>query len=140
MDAIRLTIFGLTLLAAVSPCNAENEKDEEPEATNEKVCVNSRTISSFDGLSDEYLFIEEGRKTYFLMTMRQRCSGLRDAAGIAVKNSTSRICSDEFGEITFRDRGMGMRTCRIGKIEAVESKDEAKALIEKKKEGKNEAK
>jgi len=134
MNAFRATIFALTLVALVSPVLAEDEKTKSTEETAEeataKVCVNARTIRSFDGLSDNYLFVEESRNTYFLMAMKQRCSGLRDAAGIAFKNPTSQICSDEFGEITFRDRGMGARTCRIGKIEPVESKDQAKALIE----------
>lgn len=133
MKAIRTSILGLFLAAFASPAVADEEKEAEPAVEDAKVCINSRTIRNFDGLSDNYLFIEESRKTYFLLEMRQRCSGLRDAIGIAFKNPSSRICSNEFGEITFKDHGMGMRTCRIGEITAVESKDEAKALIKNEK-------
>jgi len=120
-----------------SPSIAADDKDEDVNEKSPKVCVDTRTVRGFDGLSDEYLFIQEGSKSYYLMAMKNRCIGLRNANGIALKNTTSRICSDEFGEVTFRDRGMGLRTCRIGKIEAVESKEEAKALIEKKKQAKS---
>lgn len=139
MYAVRLTIFGLSLALMGSPSIADEQKDADAKETTSKVCVNTRTIRSFDGLSDEYLFVQEGSKSYYLMAMRNRCHGLRNANGIAIKNTSSRICSNEFGEITFRDRGgMGLQTCRIGKIEVVDSKDEAKALIEKKKQAKSE--
>ena len=45
---------------------------------------------------------------------------------------TSRVCSDGFGEIIYRDRmgGRRMESCRIGTIERVESRDDAEAIVE----------
>jgi hypothetical protein len=143
MNVIRLALVGLTLSALVTPCVGDDEAaeadeaKEAKEAKDERVCVNSRSIRSFDGLSDKYVFIEERSKTYFLMTMRSQCNGLRSANGIMIQDTTSKVCSDGFAEIRYRDRGMGMRRCRIGKIESVESKDAAKALVAERKDAKN---
>jgi hypothetical protein len=63
--------------------------------------------------------------------MRNRCINLRNAMVIALKDTTSRICSDGFGEIVYRDRmsSRRMQSCRIGKIEVVDSKDDARAIV-----------
>jgi hypothetical protein len=137
MNVIRLALAGLTLSALVTPCVGDDEAAEAKEAKDERVCVNSRSIRSFDGLSDKYVFVEERSKTYFLMTMRSQCNGLRDAKGIVIQDTTSRFCSDGFAEIRYSDRGNALRRCRIGKIESVESKDAAKALVAERKDAKN---
>ena len=109
---------------------AADEHEEAPaDESEEKVCIQSNLIRNFDGLSDDYLFVEQRQKEYFLLTMQFRCSGLRFAQGIALKDTTSRICSGGFGEVIFRERGFGPKTCRIEKIERVENKDEARAII-----------
>jgi hypothetical protein len=131
----KILVFGVALLTLTAPCVADEETDKT--RTKEKVCVNSRGIRSFDGLSDQHVFIEERSKTYYLMTMTQRCFGLRNANGIAIKDTTSRVCSNGFGDIKYRDPGMGIRSCRINTIESVESKDQAKALIAERKAAKD---
>ena len=125
----------LTILAAgfllSSTALAEDESSDESEAAaeEEKVCINSRQVNGFDALDDEHVLVEEGVKDYFLLTMDHRCPGLRHANGIAFKDTTSRICSDGFGNIVFRDMGRTLTSCRIGPIERVADKDEAEALI-----------
>jgi hypothetical protein len=60
--------------------------------------------------------------------------------GIAIKDSTNRVCSDGFGEIAYRDRmggGRRLESCRIDTIERVESKDDAKAIVAARKEAKS---
>ncbi len=63
--------------------------------------------------------------------MRNQCHNLRESMGIAIKDATSRVCSDGFGEIVYRDRmgGRRLESCRIEAIERVEDKDEAKAIV-----------
>ena len=127
----------MTLLAAAalafSPAIADKHEKAEPAGVEdaraeERVCFNRRTVDSFEGLSDKHVVIEERGNDFYLLTMRNRCSGLEDARGIGIKDTMSRICSNSFAEIIYRDMGR-MERCRIGDIERVESKEEAKALV-----------
>jgi len=133
----KILVFGGALLTLTAPCVADEATDKTP--AKEQVCVNSRVIRNFDGLSDQHVFIEERSKTYYLLTMTQRCFGLRNANGIAIKDTTSRVCSNGFGEVKYRDRGTGISSCRIKTIEPVESKDQAKALVADRKAAKDDA-
>ena len=128
------TAIGLMLLLCALPALAEDEPEEQQNASEDKVCIRSNLVRNFDGLTDEYLFVEERSKKYYLLTLRPRCTGLRHARGIALKDTTSRICSGGFGEVIVRERGIGPRTCRIEKIESVENKDEARAIIAEREE------
>lgn len=128
----RLTLL-IALALAANAALADEHEDAAAEAADEsqaeeRVCFNRRQVNSFDGLSDKHVYIREGTSNYYLLTMRNRCTGLRDANGIAIKDTMSRICPNSFSEIMFRDMGRVQR-CRIGDIERVENKDEAKALV-----------
>lgn len=133
MKSIVPILFGAILLAPDTPCRAEDNAAEDRTAEEPEVCFSRRSVRNFDALSDEHVFIEERRKEYFLLTMRNRCHGLRYAQGIGINDTMSRICSDGFGEIIYRDGGR-MQRCRIGTIERVQNKDEAKATIAERKE------
>ena len=104
------------------------DKGAEEAPVEERACFNRRQVRSFDGLSDRHVYIREGVNDYFLLTMRNRCTGLRNARGIGIKDTMSRICSNTFAEIVFNDMGRVQR-CRIGTVERVENKDEAEALV-----------
>lgn len=126
-----LVCLALTLNLAVADEHEKGkigDKDAEEAAVEEKVCFNRRQVNSFDGLSDRHVYIREGVNDYFLLTMRNRCTGLRDARGIGIKDTMGRICSNSFAEIIFNDLGRVQR-CRIGTVERVQNKDEAKALV-----------
>ena len=72
--------------------------------------------------------------------MRSRCIGLRNAMGIAFRDTSSRTCSDGFGEIVYRDRMAGggrMESCRIDTIEKVEGIDDAKESVAARREADN---
>ena len=126
---ILLASLALTFNCAVADEHEKAEpKSAQESATEEKACFNRRQVRSFDGLSDEHVYIKEGANDHFLLTMRNRCSGLRDARGIGIKDTMSRICSNSFAEIIYRDMGR-MQRCRIGDIERVENKDDAEALV-----------
>ena len=109
-------------------------------AADEKVCISSNLVRNFDGLDDRHVFVEERTKNYYLLTMRHRCNGLRNANAIGLKDTTSRICSGGFGEVVFRERGIGPNKCRIETIERVENKDEARAIIAEREQWKKEQK
>ena len=125
-----LSLIGVAVTLSIGPALADEHATEE-EA--EEVCINTNLVRNFDGLDDQHVFVEERSKDYYLLTMKRRCSGLRHANTIALNDTTSRICSGGFGEIIFREAGIGRMTCRIDTIEPVENKDEARAIIDERK-------
>jgi hypothetical protein len=134
MKTTNMAILALCALALSPLALAQNEEDGAAEKeSEERVCVNARSVRTFDAFTDEHVYVREGSNEHFLMTMQNRCHNLRNAQGIAFKNTTSRICSDGFGELAYRD-GMGsmarLATCRIDTIERVESKEDAEAIVD----------
>jgi len=128
----------LILILALSATSAfadEAEDEAEEEQTAERVCVNRRNINSFDAIDDEHVYIKATGNKHFLFTMQRKCFGLRNALGIAVKDTMSRVCSKGFGEIVYRDMGR-LQSCRIDTIESVASKEDAQGLVEDRKEAK----
>jgi hypothetical protein len=125
MLALLLTIFGPVAVA-------QEEGDSDMKESEERVCISSNRVRTFDAINDNYVYVGESANRHYLLTMWNRCLGLRHAQGIALKDTTSRICSGGFGEIVYRDRAGGgrMASCRIGKIERLENRDQAKERVE----------
>lgn len=124
--------------AAVADDEASPDVDTEADTEVEKVCLDSIRVRNFDGLSDFYLYVEQSRDELYLITMRHRCIGLRNANVFVFKDGKRRICSDDnFAEIVIRDMGRAM-SCNIGNIERVESKEAAKAIVEEREQARNE--
>ena len=129
----------LVLTVSMGATNAFAEDADEEAAEEEaveRVCVNKRSINSFDAIDDKHVYIKASSNKHFLFTMQRRCSGLRNAMGIGIKDTMSRVCSDGFGEIVYRDMGR-MQSCRIDNIESVASKDDAEGLVKDRKETKS---
>jgi hypothetical protein len=133
----------LILILAMSATSAfadEAEDEAEEEEAIERVCVNRRSINSFDPIDDQHVYIKATGNNHYLFTMQGRCFGLRDAYGIAVKDTMSRVCSKGFGEIVYRGRGQRLESCRIDTIEAVSGIDDARGLVEDRTAAKQEEK
>jgi hypothetical protein len=113
------------------------EEAGEEEAV-ERICVNKRNINSFDAIDDQHLYIRATGNRHYLFTMWSRCWGLRNAYGIGIKDTMSRVCSKGFGEIVYRDIGRRFQTCKIDTIETVASKDDARGLVADRKRAKEE--
>jgi len=128
----------LILVLALSGCAASSgDVAGESLGAAERVCVNVRNITSFDAIDDQHITIKaRGQQKHFLFTMHGGCFGLRSAYTIAVRDTLSRVCSNSFGELVYRDLGRGLKSCRIRTIEAVSSKDDAKGLVEDRKAAK----
>ena len=144
MNFVKTCFIALPVIILGSFATAQEPEEEErsnADETEERVCVNSRSIRTFDAISDEYVYVREGSNGHYLMTTQNRCFNLRHAQGIALKDATSRICSDGFGEIVYRN-GLGsaarLESCRIDKIERVDSRDDAKAIVEARKAAEDE--
>ena len=135
MKRWHLLILVVTIGATNAFADDADEQAAEEEAV-ERVCVNKRSINSFDAIDDEHVYIKASSNKHFLFTMQRRCSGLRHANGIGIKDTMSQVCSKGFGEIVYRDMGR-MQSCRIDTIEPVASKDDAKGLVKDRKETKS---
>ena len=130
----------MILILALSATSAFADEAADEEEAIERVCVNKRSINSFDPIDDQHVYIKATGNNHYLFTMQRRCFGLRDAYGIAVKDTMSRVCSKGFGEIVYRGRGQRLESCRIDTIEAVAGKDDARGLVEDRKAAKQEDK
>ena len=130
----------MILILALSATSAFADEAADEEEAIERVCVNKRSINSFDPIDDQHVYIKATGNNHYLFTMQRRCFGLRDAYGIAVKDTMSRVCSKGFGEIVYRGRGQRLESCRIDTIEAVAGKDDARGLVEDRKAAKQEKK
>ena len=114
---------------ASSETSAENPADRE--------CFNIQSISSWSTLDDKHLYVKGvGAANHYLLTMFSRCPGIRSAQVLAFSNQTNRLCSNDFGRVTYRD-GSTPYSCRINDIERVNSRDEAKAIAEARKNAKD---
>ena len=131
-------VTGLSLMLISHIASGQNE-GAEAEDESKQICLSVRAIRSFDALTDEFVYVKEGSSKHYLFTMRNKCFGLRNSMGIAIKDATSRVCSDGFGEILYRDRmgGRRLESCRIAEIERVENKDDARAIVDARGEMKN---
>lgn len=107
----------------------ELDADAIPQ-TAEEACFVVREVRNFDALTDEFVYVEGAHDEEFLLTMFSRCVGLRNAFGIAVSSRMSRVCSNSSAEITYREFGGRLATCLIAKVEGVEDKATAEALVE----------
>ncbi len=137
----RWQLLILILALTATGVFAEEAEDEaEEEEAIERVCVNKRSINSFDPIDDQHIYIKATGNNHYLFTMQRRCFDLRGAYGIAVKDTMSRVCSKGFGEIVYRGRGQRLESCRIDTIEAVAGKDDARRLVEDRKAEKQEEK
>lgn len=130
----RWQLMILILAMSIGSAFAEEaDEDADVEEAVQKVCVNKRSINSFDTIDDEHVYIKATGNKHYLFTMQRRCFGLRSAMGIGIKDTMSSVCSKGFGEIVYRDAGRA-QSCRIDTIESVASKDDAKGLVKDRKE------
>ena len=147
MKHLRIGLLGYTLLAvSAGLVLAQDDAKEIDESVtdereikeveigggpppSEEACFNVRTVRDFDGLDDQYIYVEARGDDHFLLTMDLGCIGLRNALGIAISNDVSRVCSNSFATITYRQFGR-LETCRVREVEAVEDKAAAQTLAE----------
>ena len=128
----RLIVTAAVTAIGLSTAHADEHDAEETEA--ERVCVYTRDIDNFDALDNRHVYVEARRDQRYLFTLDGGCFGLRSANVIAISDTTSRVCSNSFGRLSYREMGSSLRYCRIRDIEAVVDKDAARALVKARKE------
>ncbi len=103
----------------------------------ERTCINVRSISGFNPLSDRELLVTAIVNDHYLFTVTGICPGLRSADSIAISDPTSRICNDSFGSITYTDFAHGKQTCRVDRIERVADIEEARDIVKIRREARS---
>ena len=129
----------ILILTLVGCATSTEDVEDESAVAADRVCVNVRNITSFDAIDDRHLYVRaRGQPEHYLFTMDGTCIGLRGAHTIAVKDTFSRVCSNTFGEVIYRDLGRGLDSCRIRNVEAVASREDAAGLVKDRREAKRE--
>lgn len=130
----------ITILALTGCAASTADLAEQSTGAAEKVCVNARNIDSFDAIDDNHLYVRaRGPQRHFLFTLERSCFGLQSAHTISIRDALNRVCSNSFGEVIYREMGRGLESCRIRNIEAVAGKDDARGLVEDRREARREA-
>lgn len=125
----RVLVTNASFLLLLSACASESSLYDENTAS-ERVCVQVRSISSFNGLSDREVFVTAGVKNHYLFTVSGICMGLEQANAIGIADQSGRICGDGFGSIVFRDMGRNRRSCKVRNIEHVVDGAQAREWVD----------
>ena len=124
----------ISVIAVVTSGCASTETASEASAN--RTCFNIREITSWSSIDDKHLYIEGIRSdSKYLFTMFSSCYGIDFSQVIALSNPMSRLCSNDFGRVTYRDGGRRM-SCNIDNIEQVVSKADAEDIVEARGKGK----
>ena len=138
MQLRNLAVYGSMFLMSALPLLADDETSDTEKKKPSNVCINTRSESYFSPITDEYVFVENGRRNY-LLTIRNGCFGLRRGYAIAFKGSSRRICSNSRAEIEYTDLRIAMPSCRIEAIDSVKDRNEASGIINERERAKKEA-
>lgn len=141
LAAMLLTASALALALAAAPVQGAALQDSSPgfedgvpgdelgrdgDDLDPARCVTIRTISGYTVIDDRHLLIRGGPSRHYLVTTRQRCSGMRFGVQIGTSFSDNqRICQPHL-EFVIPDDGW---RCLIDTIEEVDSREHARDLI-----------
>lgn len=118
MKAVSLIVAAAALGAIASP--AARAAQEAPS------CVRVQNISGYSVIDSRHLLLRGGASAFYLVTTRNRCSGMRAGAQIGLSFAASARVCPSMNEFIIPDDGW---RCAIDTIEEVDSKAAAEALI-----------
>jgi hypothetical protein len=125
-SALALTLTAAPVLGAGLQDSAGQDASAQADGDEAPRCVTIRTISGYSVIDDRHLIIEGGPSRQYLVTTRQRCSGMRFGVQIGTSfTANQRICQPHMEYIIPDD---GWR-CLIDTIEEVDSREQAEELI-----------
>lgn len=89
--------------------------------------IRLQNINGYTVIDDEHLVLDGGARRHYLVTLRRRCPGLRFGAEIGLSFPSTTTLYTPFLEYVYTTDDM---RCFIDTIEAIDSLDAARALIE----------
>jgi hypothetical protein len=119
----------LIFIISVSGCASTGSATD---SSADRTCFNIREIKNWSSIDNKHLYVEGiGSDNNYLFTMFSSCYGIRSAQVIALSNQMSRICSNDFGKVTYKDGGRRM-SCNIKTVQQVADKEDAEGIVEAK--------
>lgn len=115
-------------LAAITLGGAAGASDSVQQAER---CVQIGSISGYTVIDDRHFVLQSGASNHFLVTTATRCSGLRYGVQLATSIQDNQRLCPPLNEYVIPEDGW---RCRIASIEAVESHDAARALVEERRQ------
>jgi hypothetical protein len=122
---------GVVLMAAAAALPAEGAGDAT--TTTEKTCFRVRDTRGMSAIDDRHVAVECVRDRFYLLTMANTCFGLENSIAVKVASEFDRVCSNDRAWLTYRDFDQTKR-CEILTVESVADLEEAKILVEKRKQ------
>jgi hypothetical protein len=119
------TVAALTIAISLTGAGASKPADEHHDTSAaDPSCMTIGDISSQTVIDDQHLLLRAGPDRLYLLTTRDRCSGMRPGERITLSFNPDRpLCRPDEEHVTPPD---GWR-CAIADIEPVESEDAARA-------------
>lgn len=130
MKSVLMMISGVGL--ALAGCATEGGMGER--AQGEDICLNDYQITSFSPLGDSHLYVDGIGDRHYLFSMERGCFGLRSANTIGFPDNVGRLCVGRSDYVIYRDIATGLERCRVLGIEAVASREDARAIAEQREE------
>ena len=125
------TLIAMTAAPTVAAQQTDAAATPEPaaetarEAASRDTPLRIRNVNGYAVLDRQHLVLRAGASRRYLVTLQRRCLGLRGSAGIGLSlRNFSTIHNPHFEYVETRED-----RCYFDTIEAVESNDEARALI-----------
>ena len=128
MNRVRIIVIISLLSLSSHYVHAQINMEFGKAREEQSICLPASVLRNFRALSSQHILLQYDSKTFFLMTMQRSCFGLRDTFRM-YPGRTGKTCSNRNDEIMYEDKTGGVKPCKIDLIDAVESRDAAKALI-----------
>ncbi len=125
----KISAIMLIFIISVSGCASTGSATD---SSADRTCFNIREIKNWNSIDNKHLYVEGiGSDNNYLFTMFSSCYGIRSAQVIALSNQMSRICSNDFGKVTYKEGGRRM-SCNIKTVQQVADKEDAEGIVEAK--------
>lgn len=108
----------------VADTETASEEGEPEDEGRHRECIYVRSMDSYHVIDDRHLTVSTGPRRMYLLTLRNRCYGLKWARTIVISSRGSWSCSNSLDTIV-----AGKHRCLIDDIERVGSKAEAESLV-----------
>jgi hypothetical protein len=122
-------LLGVILSTSGPACSSTQTVDPSAAPPAEHPCFNIRNVDSFSPLHPRYVYLRLITDRHYLLTLDHIYTSLPYATRIAISEAFTRVCSETGARLTFVDAGRRV-SCRIVRVETVESREAAKKLVD----------
>jgi hypothetical protein len=128
LTPIKISLLLAFLMTSLPALGDDTKATEKTRAKKSNPCINLRERLNYVPMSDEFVFVESRARKY-LLSMKNRCPGLRRGYYMHFRGDNRRICSSHRAKLEYVDREIQMPACQVQRIEEVENWNEASAIV-----------